>query len=205
MAKPQRRGRTIITVMAIIVIASLWRTVSVEQKNLQDSKAYKELQTRVEQLQAERGDLRESLLGSRLQSKGQANNIGTIRQELQGVQEELNEALLEVASLRREYDRLHNENQSLTTRLSSVTEEKEQFEGKFSSLTELKLAIREVKHKIWTDRWARWSEPWKERRRLQQQADSTVTGNGGYVVRQGKSTLGGSPTVHVRVLEPQFP
>ena len=204
MAKPQRRGRTIVTVMAILVIGSLWRTVSVEQKTRQVSKAYQEVQVRVERLQAERGDLRESLLGSRTTTKGQADDLLTLQQEFLSVQKELDEALGEVVSLRREYDRLHNENQSLTTRLSSVTEEHEQLQGRFSSLTELRLAIREVKHKLWTDRWARWLEPWKERRH-RQRVDTTVTGNGGYVVKQGKSTLGDSPTMHVRVLEPQFP
>ena len=203
--KPERRGRTILVVMTIIVIASLWRTVSVEQSSQQVSKDYQELQARVEYLQTERGDLRESLLGSRRQSKGQANNLGTLQQELRGVQDELDEALREIASLNREYDRLQDENQSLTTRLSSVTEEKSELEGRFSSLTELKLAIREVKRKVWEDRWARWSAPWQERRHLRRHADNTMSGNGGYVVKQGKSTLGDSPTMHVRVLEPQFP
>ena len=89
----------------------------------------------------------------------------------------------------------------MTQRLTAAEQEKQQLEAKLSSLKDLKLAIKDVKQKVWSERWAAW----RARAQAQQVADEErlAAGNHGFVVREGASTLVAPSRLQVRVLEPE--
>ena len=141
MAKPRRRGRTIVTVMTIIVIASLWRTVSVEQESRQVSKAYEEAQARVERMEHQQVLLREGLalqvkaiflqlLGTQNQEKAAASalqaaednrqlNARAYKDELVEVQDVIEAQLLE-SFMRAQYQKLRYDHAEVRAQLEFV-------------------------------------------------------------------------------------
>lgn len=200
-----RQGRVILAVLAVVMAASLWRTVSVEREKRAVSQSYEEAQRLVQTLTAERDHLSGELLEARQTVETQTGSLANLQEELAGVQARLNETIAQIASLQRDYAQLEGRNSSLAEQLQSAIVEKEQLEAKLSSLKELRLAIRDVKHKLRAERWAAWGTWWRERVQRAQEADETrlASGNRGYIIKQGKSTLGASPRLHVHVLEPQ--
>lgn len=200
-----RKRRVILAVLALAVVASLWRTVSVEREKREVAKSYEEAQRLVQELTAEREHLSGELLETRQTVEDQAGGLANLQQELASVQDRLHETVAQITSLQRDYAQLEGRNSTLTEQLEATLAEKEQLQAKLSSLKELKLAIRDVKHKLRAERWAAWGARWRERAQRVQEADEVrlASGNRGYVIKQGKSTLGASPRLHVHVLEPQ--
>ena len=201
----RRRGRLILAVLALAVVASLWRTVAVEREKREVAKSYEEAQRLVQELTAERDHLSGELLETRQTVEDQAGSLANLQQELASVQDQLNETLAQITSLQRDYTQLEGRHSTLTEQLEAAVAEKAQLEARLSSLKELRLAIRDVKHKLRAERWAAWGTWWRERVQRAREADQTrlASGNRGYVIKQGKSTLGASPRLHVHVLEPQ--
>ena len=196
-----RTNRVIVLVLVALVVGSLWRAVSVEQDKRRIAESYQQAQEMVKQLEDERSHLNDELVNARQTVEGQAGNITNLQQELQGVQEKLDQTVAELASLQRDHALLRQQNASLASQLGSVMTEKQQLEAKLSSLKELRVAIRDVKRKMWNERWAALQARIETLKREDQ--ERLVSGNRGYIVRQGVSTLGSSRKLQVHVLEPQ--
>ena len=198
------RGRWILVVLAVVAIGSLWRTVKVEQDKHDISAAYEQAQELAAQLSAERNHLSQELSTSQQTVEGQATEMDHMKQELSGVQERLDQTVQQLASMQRQHEALREQQTSLTNQLSSATQEKEALAAKLSSLKELRVAIRDVKQRLRDDRWAAWRAHVESFQRADQAA--LASGNRGFIVRNGASTLGakpGTPRMNVHVLEPQ--
>ena len=80
--------------------------------------------------------------------------------------------------------------------------EKQRLEAKLSSIKELKLAIHDLRYKMWNDRWAAWRAQVQNQRAEDEEA--LARGNRGYLLRDGVSTLARENLrLRVHVLEPQ--
>lgn len=202
---PPRRGRIILAMLAVLSVASLWRTVSVEHDRHRLATAYTESQETVKRLSEEREHLSDQMTSASQVIEEQVGSMASLRAELARAQDRLQVASTELSQLQQEYATLRDRDTSLTAQLDEAINEKQQVEAKLSSLHELRLALRDVKRKMWQQRWAAW------RARIdaltvvrREESDQVVaSGNGGYVVRDGRPTLGVRPTLHVHVLEPQ--
>jgi len=181
-----------------VVIAALLATkLAVEKRKL--ASAYQEATATLAQLQKEHARLTEELTQARETMEGQSTELASVQNELSILQTKLGQTEQELAQLRQA-------NEHLTDQVAVTTQEKEALEAKLSNLKELKLAIRDVRRKLWRQRW----ETWLARMREQQAKDQhrLAEGNRGYVVYNKKSTLGAAgsssaTTLQVRVLEPQ--
>ena len=195
------RNRVVLVIVAGVVAVSLWRTLSLESEKRRLSSAYGEAQATLAQLQAERAQLSAELSSAKEMVEGQAEDLTTLQSELTQVKEQLDQNLAELTSLQQSHEQLRRHDASLSAQLSSVMTEKAQLEAKLSSIKELRLAIREVRRKIWSERWAAW----RARAQVQYEEDlrELAAGNRGYLVRDGLPTLGAIRPLHVNVLEPQ--
>lgn len=200
MATP-RQGRLLVAVLAVIVVASLWRTVALQGEKTRISRAYDQAKVDVDQLQGDRDRLTQELAEAKGTVQGQVLEIKELQQELGAIESRLDETVAELAGLQREHESLRQLNVSLNAQLASVTVEKEHLSARLSDLRELRLAIRDVKHRMHEERWAAW------RARAQAQRDKDerllAAGNRGFVVRNGTTTLGVGPRLHIHVREPQ--
>lgn len=199
MTKPQ--GRLLLVALVAIVVISLWRATSVEQQKRQIAKAYDEAKQVLAQLETDRGRLSEELERAGRTMSAQATDLQALQQELSRVEGEMQQTVSELAILHQEHAQLREQNTSLASQLSSVTTEKQQLEARLSSLKELRLAIRDVKRKVWEDQWATW----RARVQAQREEDQRrlASGNRGYLVRDGVTTLGSEVRLRVHVREPQ--
>ena len=196
-----RRGRIVLAILLTALAVSLWRTVSVERDRRKLDRAYEQSQQVVAQLTGERDHLTTELAQSKQTVEIQAGNISNLNTELVSVQAKLNEATTQIASLQREQGQMRGENAELATRLDAALAEKNQLEFRLSSLKELRLAIKDVRRKLWNERWADWYAYVQARR--EQDQEMLASGNRGFVVKQGRSTLGSIPRLQVHVLEPE--
>lgn len=196
-----RRGRVIVLGLTMILVASLWRLVAVEREKQRVTTAYHQATQTLQELEGERTQLSDQLAESRETVEGQADGLANLQHELEGVETELQQTQGALSALEREHKALLQQHAASTERLGVVEEEKRQLEAKLSSLKELKLAIKDVKRTIWNERWAAW----RARIQAQQIADQErlASGNRGYVVRDGASTLVSPSRLQVHVLEPQ--
>jgi chromosome segregation ATPase len=155
----------------------------------------------VQQLTEERTQLSTELASAKQSIEQQAGQNTNLQQELQAVQAKLDQSTKQVAALQQERQEMAQENAKLSSDLDAAMAEKQQLEAKLSSIKELKLAIKDVRRQMWAKRMSNWrarAERFKEtdRERLAQ-------GNRGFIVRDGQTTIGSSPRLHVHVLEPQ--
>ncbi|MBI4003399.1 MAG: hypothetical protein HY353_00075 [Candidatus Omnitrophica bacterium] len=196
-----QRNQIVLIVLAVVVAASLWRTLSLESQKRRITTAYSEAQQTLDQLQAERAQLSQELSSAKETIEGQSEDLTGLQSELQQVKTQLDQSLTELAALQQEHEQLRQRDASLSAQLGSVTTEKAQLEAKLSSINELRLAIREVRRKIWNERWVEW----RARAQAQKEEDlrELAAGNRGFLVRDGLPTLGSIRPLHVNVLEPQ--
>lgn len=195
------KGRIVLVVLAVVAAASLWRTASTERQRKRLSSAYGEAQQLLEQVSQERDQLNGELAQARQTVEGQAGDMANLKEELGAVQGKLRETLAQIVSLQRKQASLHQENASLSTRLGAAVEERAQLEARLSNIKELKLAIRDVRRKVWQQRFAAWRARLEQLRR--EDTDRLASGNRGYLVKDGKSTMGPATRLQVHVLEPQ--
>lgn len=204
-----RWARPLLLGVALLAIFSLWRTVSVEREKRRLAAAYQEAQQLAQQLTTERDQLSQELTQARQAIETQTGDMTRLQEALTSVQAKLQQTMTEIASLQREYDDARQQTATVTAQMTSLRGEKQRLEAKLSNLGELRLAIREVKRQMHQERWAAWREYWgawrRGMQRVQEEEDQAhlASGNRGYVVRDGVSTLGGGPRLHVHVLEPQ--
>ncbi|PIQ83875.1 MAG: hypothetical protein COV75_05295 [Candidatus Omnitrophica bacterium CG11_big_fil_rev_8_21_14_0_20_63_9] len=195
------KRRLIVFGLLIVAVASLWRATAVEREKHRIAAAYKEAQDLLNQIEQERTHLNTELSGARTTIETQEGSLDNLQQELSEVQTRLERTVSELSMLQEQYAKLQTENSSLNSQLSVVSSEKQQLEAKLSDIRELKLAIRDVKRKVWARRW----EAWRARAASQREKDQEqlASGNRGYLVRGGAATLGSGPRMHVHVLEPE--
>lgn len=198
-----RRHRVIFFTVAILVLASLWRTVSVEREKHRIAASYEAARQTLAQLEEERTTLAAELSVAQSTMTEQAGEVASLQTALKGVQDKLDHTVDELASLQREHEQLRQQRASLTSALDSVVAEKAQLEVKLSSIKELKVAIRDIKRNMGEQRWAAWRARVEAARAADQ--ERLMAGNRGYVLQDGVSTLGVNTKLHVRVLEPETP
>ena len=196
-----RRGRIVLAVLLGALAVSLWRTVVVERARREVSSAYEQSQQLVAQLRTERAHLNAELTQTKQTVETQAGSLSSLEMELASVQARLDNATTQIASLQREHEQMRQQNTALTSQLDSAMTEKAALEARLSSLKELKLAIRDVRRKLWNERWA----DYRARAEAQRDRDQEMlaSGNRGLVVSRGRSTLGSIPRLQVHVLEPE--
>lgn len=194
-------GRFVLVGLVVLTAISVWRAVASEREKYRLDRAYREAQQMVQELSSEREKLNQELAGAKETIEGQSGNITNLQQELQGVQGRLEKTLADIESLQKEREQLARQNDTIGAQLGMVTAQKQQLEAKLSDLKELRLAIHDVRRKMWNRRLAAW------RVRIQTLKDADeqklASGNRGYIVRDGTPTLGASPRLRVQVLEPQ--
>jgi len=197
------RRRIVLIALAVVAAASLWRTVSVEREKSRIATAYEQAKQMVDQLETERTQLSEELSGARQTIEGQTGEVKGLHEELQRVQDQLDRTVVDLSSLQREHEQLRQQNTSLASQLSSIATEKQQLEAKLSDIRQLKLAIRDVRQKIWRERFAVWRAHIRALKEEDQR--QLAAGNRGYIVREGHPTLraGQKQKLQVHVLEPQ--
>ena len=202
---PERKGRYIVIALLILLGLSSWRTVTSERARSRMTSDYDKAQATIAQLQSEHGVLTQELNGARQTIAGDKQTMNTLQQQLQLVQERLDNTATQLASLRHEHEALQSEHQEMARHMESLQAEKLALEQRLSSLKELRLAIRDVKHKLWVQRWASWHARIDEQRALDQQ--QLAAGNRGYVIEKGQTTLGAATAtrLQVHVLEPETP
>lgn len=184
-----------VALFAIVALAAVaWHSTTLDGKRRQVNHAYR-------QAQAELAQLNEELTGVRSDSATAGEALATLRREVKRLQKNLEDAVTQLTSAAEERDTLQNENINLVSQVEVLNTEKQQLEAKYATIKELRLAIREIRQKTRERR----SIARRERKREQRFADARElqTGNRGYVVREGQSTLLSGQRLHVRVLEPQ--
>lgn len=199
MASP--RTRFLLAGLVMLTVASLWRAGAAERERLRMSKAHAQAQHMVNELRQEHLRLSDELVAARQTIAQQTGDITGLRQEVDMAQARLNRAVAEVASLQRDVEQAREDNESLAGQLSVTMTQRQQLEAKLSSIKGLRLAIRELKNHLRRERWASWRHRLQAFRNVDE--DRLASGNRGYVVREGTSTLGVSPRMQVHVLEPQ--
>jgi chromosome segregation ATPase len=196
-----RQGRWVLILLIGVVIVSLWRTVAVEKDKRTLNTAYQQAQQSLNQIQTERDQLSTDLAAAKKVMLDKDREITDLQADLQGIQQRLDETVVELSSLQREHESLRQTNSSLAAQLASVTQEKSVLETKLSSLPELRLAIRDVKRRMSQERWAAWRARIEALREADQRA--LASGNRGYVLREGVSTVGAGTRLHIHVREPE--
>ena len=194
------RSRFLITALLVAVVTSLARLAWLERQKRQLVLDYAQAQTTLKQLSAERAALDIELTGAKQTIDGQTRDLVGLHDQLRDVQAQLDRTLMEIAQLQRERDELREHNTSLNEQLGTVTTEKRQLESKLSDIHQLRLAIRDVKRKLSQQRWAAWTSRVETFRKSDE--ERTASGNHGLIIAHGQPTIGTSPRMHVRVLDP---
>lgn len=194
-------GRIIVIVLFVALGVSIWRTYVVDKQRKQVEADYTQATQQVTQLETERSRLTDQLVESKKAAEGQAQDIKNLQQELSKAQSELQDSLSSMTALQKEHNELRRTHDSTLQELASVASERDDLKAKFSDIKQLKLAILDVRRKIWNQRFASW----RARRDAQRNADQELlaSGNRGYVVRDGTLTLVSPNRLQVHVLEPQ--
>ena len=198
---PSIATRVIVVGLALLAIVSLWRAFAVEHERRQLLALHQQTQQQLQQVESERTELTGELFKAKQTIESQATDLAGYRHELDLAQERLQRAATELASLKQEEETLNARNAALVGEVSDITAQKQTLEAKLTSLVDLRQAIRNVKHKLWEQRLAAWRQRIEAAREEDRQR--LASGNRGYVVRDGTSTLAASPRLRVHVLEPQ--
>ena len=187
--------------LAVIAAVSAWRMISMDAERVRVTASNLQLKGTVQQLEAEHARLTQALSEARQTVDAQTGDLTGLRQELETAQVTLDRTVTELASLKRDFTDAQEQNDALEDQLSSVMLEKQQLETKLSDVKQLKLAIRDIRNKVWQQRWASWRARLQAHRHGDE--DRLASGNQGYIIRDGVPTLGAAPQMHVHVLEPQ--
>ena len=200
-ANSSRRGRYVVIALVIAVIASLWRTTSIEGEKHRIEASYLEAQKAVNELQTDRDELTADLDIATRSLEASNIDISRLHNELDVIQSKLDDTVIELASLQRDHENLRQTNSSLSDQLSSVTDEKQQLEARLGDIKELRLAIKDVKRRMSDERWAAWRAKAQALRAEDQRR--LAAGNRGFMVKNGTSTVDAAARMHVKVLEPE--
>jgi len=196
MAK-KREKRLIIAVLVGLTVAVSVRMFMVENEKRRLNDEYAKTQATLKQLKDERLQLYDELAGIHDLSKTQTQAFAQLKEELSRLQEQLKMQGREISTLRSDYDQLRMDNTSLTSQLAVVRHERYRLEVRLSSLSELKKAISDVKRKMREVKIAKWRERVESLK--EEDKRKLIAGNKGFVVHNGKSTLGKAHKLHIHV------
>lgn len=201
MDQTKKRGCLIIVTVlfAAAALVSLFLYIRSLQANkeleisLHQSKA--QVETLGQQLGAERSQreklgVENSALKKDLESAQE--RLSLIDSELAEAKRSLEDLNIQVNELQTKNSALHDEKEKLTLALAEAKQEKDDFKAKLSSVAELKKAIKEIK---------------KQARRvgvvivekIREKRNVAIEGNKGYLIKDGKPTIGVSSKVKIEV------
>ncbi len=179
-------------VIGMLITGGLAVKVELDKRQLVED--YRQTQVALAQVQIERTQLNQQLDVVRHTVDTQATDLTHMQQELAQLQTTLQQTEQQLAQLRTDQASLQEAN-------AQLSEEKSTLEAKLSSVKELKIAILDLRRKMWRQRWQAWMAY------LQSQRSASPTmlaqGNRGYVVHNGVPTLGSVTKLQVRVLDPE--
>ncbi len=195
-------------VITALVLGYYYLKIKQEKEVLQETLA--KINRNLARINVEQGDYQ--VLGERLEQVVKVKEelgleLEELRTNLGQTEEALDRSRVEIAvlaekvkllekgkfSLEEKISFLSRDKELLQIELSLVTEDKEELEAKFSSLGELKKAIRKIK----IDAQQRRINELREA-----DAKKLLKGNRGYLIINGKSTMG--PKVEIKVLPADF-
>ena len=108
------RGRYVVIALVIVVIASLWRTASIEGEKHRIEASYSEAQQAVSELQTDREQLTADLDIATRSLEASNIDISRLHNELDVIQSKLDNTVIELASLQRDHENLRQTNTSLS-------------------------------------------------------------------------------------------
>lgn len=198
--------RPLLVILAVGFVVSAGVGLRAEWQRRQASEAYQVASAALSALERQQAQWAHVLNELHDQLQEQTDQATHQKEEVARVQAQLADAQAQLRAAQREYAQLHGEHQLAQERLAAVIHDNQALTATLSSMPELKAAMRTARRQVWQQRWQRWwaraeAQRTDDERRLTQ-------GNGGYVVRDGFSTLGADvarTTVQVRVLDPQLP
>ena len=200
MAKREITMRSILVVLiGLAALGSVAVKGELDKRKL--AQDYAKAQTTIQQIEGDWIRLNQELSDARQTVETQTTDLSQLHTQFEDVQVRLTQTETDITRLRAEYAKLQNAHTALTGELAMTTQEKDVLEAKLSSVRELKLALRDLKSKIWHQRWQAWLDRLQINR--QESATQLAQGNRGYVVRNGVSTLSTSTRLQVRVLDPE--
>ncbi len=198
-------GRILILVLIVAVVASWILTFKTERDKRRLASALEQAQASVDALEQERLQLSGDLAQVSETLTGRDSQLESIQAELNGLKDQLHDAVQEIARLQTEQSGMYVRQASLTEQLDTANLDRDAMRAKLSSIKELKAAILTVKHHLREQRHQVWLAKAEAQRAEDQQR--LAQGNRGFVVRDGSSTLAVAPRLgtklQVRVLEPQ--
>ena len=203
MAKREFTTRTVLIVLiGVVALAIVAIKGELDKRKL--SADYVKAQTTVRQLENDWVRLNQELSEARQTVETQSSDLSQLHGQFEQIQARLAQTEGEVTQLRADYAKLQDTSTDLSDQLALATKEREALQSKLSSVHELKLALRDLRQKVWKQRWQAWLDHIQAQR--QGAATQLAQGNRGYVVRNGASTLNAatpSTRLQVRVLDPE--
>ena len=193
--------RTIgITLLVLLVaVISLWvRSLQWENRQLQ---AIVEQRNRViNQLGHEEMQLKLTLATAQQHLLETASEVARLDQVAQGFGRQVEQLTGEVGRVQKSYEQIREEREELMQRVLDLETERMLLMWRLSSIDELRLAIREAIDTRRSERQAHWLAFLQTQRVADEQ--ELAKGNQGYLIRNGRPTIGNS-TVFIRVHDPE--
>ena len=203
MAKREITTRAVLIVLiGVVALAIVAIKGELDKRKL--AEGYAKAQTTIRQLEDDWVRLNQNLSEARQTVDTQSADLSQLHTQFEEIQARLAQTDEEVTHLRADYVKLQETNTDLSDRLALATKEHEALQAKLSSVHELKLGLRDLRQKIWKQRWQAWLDHIQTQR--QGAATQLAQGNRRYVVRNGASTLCAatpSTRLQVRVLDPE--
>ena len=206
-AKPKigRNTRTILLTVGGVFLTLgtaavvLWMR-SLQWENRQLQAIVEQRNTVINQLSQEEAELKLDLTTAQQHLADTATEVARLDQVAQGFGQQVAQMSGEVNRVQRSYEQVRQEREELLQRVLDLETERMLLLRRLSSIDELRLAIREAIDSRKSERQARWISLVRAQRMadVQELAD----GNRGYLVKDGRPTLGNS-TVFIRVHEPE--
>lgn len=205
MPKLGKNTRTILLTVGAVFLALLsaagvlWvRSIQWENRQLQ---AIVEQRNRViNQLAQEEAQLKTELVAAQEHLAATANEVARLDQVAQGFGQQVAQLSGEVSRVQQSYEQVRQEREELLQRVLDLETERMLLMRRLSSIDELRLAIREAIQTRKTDRQTHWLSLIRSQRVAD--AQELANGNRGYLIKDGRPTLGTS-TVLIRVHEPE--
>ena len=200
-----RNTRTVLlTVGAVFLLfltaaAAFWvRSLQWENRQLQAIVEQRNMV--INQLAQEETQLKLELTTAQQHLMDTANEVARLDQVAQGFGQQVAQLSGEVGRVQASYDQVRQEREELLQRVMDLETERMLLMRRLSSIDDLRLAIREAIETRKSERQAHWLSLIRAQRMAD--AQELANGNQGYMVRDGRPTLGNT-TVFIRVHDPE--
>lgn len=173
---------------------------SLQLENHQLERVVEQRDTVIEQLEQEETRLTFELETSRTHLADTTAEVARLDQQAQSIGQEAERLSQDVGRFQQSYLQVREEREQLMQRVLDLEQERAELAKRLSSIETLRLAIREAIEMRKEAQQEQRLLVLKARRAADDQR--LAVGNKGYLVRDGRSTVGGS-TVFIRVHEPE--